>query len=285
MKSVLKTLIAQSLGRLGYEVVRRPRPYQTVEPWFSHPEAIADDAVPDGWFSNVLHMANRHYRPERLAYRRPSYGEDARVKYVCDFLDLRGKRVLELGPFEGYHSILLDKLGVGAHVAVEWKEDNYRKCLRIKAKYGLANLAVHRQDSEALYTGRARPEFDGDFDVVFCLGVLYHLSNPAAALEWFRRLGPCLFLGTHYIEPAALERYKRSRFIENALLSHQGRTYRGWGMRNVEAAGSGPAPIGFWPYEEDLVQMLAHAGYGRIEKLGKDLHNNVPHITVLAEAG
>lgn len=135
MKAVLKKLIAQSLARLGYEVVRRPRPYQIVEPWFSRTEAIADDVVSDTWRSNVLHMANRNYRPLRLVYWRPRWGDDARLKYICDFLDLRGKRVLELGPFEGYHSILLDKLGARAQVAVEWREENYRKCLRVRAKF------------------------------------------------------------------------------------------------------------------------------------------------------
>lgn len=283
MRTALKELIARSLGRLGYQVVRRPRPYHTVEPWFSQADAIADEVV-GGWASHVLHMANRHYRPPRLAYRRRIWGEDARLKYICDFLDLRGTRVLEIGPFEGYHSILLDKMGARAHVAVEWNEENYRKCLRIKAKYGLTNMELHRQNIEELYAGRERPRFEGDFDVVFCLGVLYHLSNPAWALEWFRQLGSCLFLGTHYIEPAALERYKRFRFIENYTVSHKGRTYRGWGMKRVDAAGSGPASIGFWPYEEDLAMMLEQAGYARVETLGKDLHNNVPHITLLAEA-
>lgn len=284
MRTIAKDAIAFLLARLGYEIVRRPRPYVKVEPWFSQAEPIADEAIADGWKSQVLHLRNRHHRPPRLGYRRLRWGEDTRLKYICDFLDVRDRRVLELGPFEGYYSVLLDKLGASRTVAVEWKEDNYRKCLRVKEKYGLASTEVYRQDLEELYRGRERPRFEGQFDLVFCVGVLYHLGNPAWALEWMRTLAPSLFLGTQYFEPAAIERYRRHRFIEDYAVEHAGRSYRGWGMKRIEAPGSGSAPIGLWPLEADLLRMLEHAGYDRVEVLGKDLHNDVPHITILAEA-
>ena len=53
-------------------------------------------------------MANRNYRPAVLQYRRSKYGDDQRLKYIVNFLDLRGPRTLEPGPFGGHHSVLLE---------------------------------------------------------------------------------------------------------------------------------------------------------------------------------
>jgi hypothetical protein len=36
-------------------------------------------------------------------------------------------------------------------------------------------------------------------------------------------------------------------------------------------------------YEEDLLSLLREVGYSRISVLGKDLQNDFPQITILAE--
>jgi len=81
-------------------------------------------------------------------------------------------RTLEIGPLEGHHSVLLEKMGVRENVAIESRDDNLRKCLRIKEKYRLDHTTFLQQDLERLYSGQEKPQFNGPFDLVFCLGVL-----------------------------------------------------------------------------------------------------------------
>jgi len=43
------------------------------------------------------------------------------------------------------------------------------------------------------------------------------------------------------------------------------------------------SPVSVMLYEEDLLSLLREVGYSRISVLGKDLQNDFPHITILAE--
>lgn len=52
----------------------------------------------------------------------------------------------------------------------------------LKAKYGLANLALHRLDL------RAAGELGGAFDVIICSGVLHHLADPAEGARALARM-------------------------------------------------------------------------------------------------
>ncbi len=91
-------------------------------------------------------------------------------------------------------------MGVRENIAIEARAENLRKCNRIKEKYGLEHTTFLQHDLEQLYSGQETPQFQGSFDLVFCLGVLYHVPDPAKALAWFRSQASALFLGTHYIE-------------------------------------------------------------------------------------
>jgi SAM-dependent methyltransferase len=240
-----------------------------------------DVPAPEGLFM----FANRSYRPARLLYRRSRFGDDQRLKYLLYFLDLRGLRTLELGPLTGYHSIILEKLGVRESVAVEGREDNYRLCLQVKERYQLERTTFVHQNIEAIYSGQEPAAFTGSFDVALCLGVLYHLPDPARALEWLRTQAPTLFLATHYFEPAEAKRYRSDKFTD-ASYRHRGRAYRVKQYREggLEDPHSGLSRFSLWPYEEDLIRMLEDAGYNEIHLLGRDLHNQKPHLTLLADA-
>jgi hypothetical protein len=230
-------------------------------------------------------MANRAYRPPRVPYERMPRGGDVRVKYLLYFLDLRGLRVLELGPRDGHQSIMLEKLGVAEVVAVEGRPENLEHCLRTKERYGLDRTTFHLADVEALARGSVPPPFEGTFDLVYCTGVLYHLREPAPVLEWCRRQAPTLFLQTHYVEEGAADRYRRPDFRDTTY-RHAGREYRA--MVFEEEAGNlraGLRASSIWLYERDLLAAIERAGFEHVSVLGKDVHASLPHITVLAEAG
>jgi len=253
--------------------------WNLLPPWIKDPPPIEQ-----GWLHHAPQMANKFYRPPRLAYYRGQYGEDYRLKYLLYFLDVRGQRVLELGPQEGHHSVMLEKLGVGELVAVEARPENIVKCNQIKARYHLDNTTFVQHNIEDLYNGKEAPKFAPPFDLVFCCGTLYHFPNPAKALEWCHKQAPTLFLGTHYFEPASPETYQNPNF-RPATLNHNGKSFQGMALgEDTRHLGSGLSELSFWPSEGDLVRMISDAGYKNISVLGKDLLNKNPHITILGES-
>ena len=87
----------------------------------------------------------------------------------------------------------------------------------------------------------------GEFDVVFCAGVLYHLSKPWEFLEQLPALAKRLFLDTHYstVDEAEVGGYTGSYFDEAPLTNPL----------------AGLVQTSFWPTYPNLVLMLLRAGY------------------------
>jgi SAM-dependent methyltransferase len=211
-------------------------------------------------------------------------GGDDRVKYLLYFLDLRDLRVLDLGPRDGHHTIMLEKMGAREIVSVEGRQQNYEECLRVKERFGLEKTTFYLGDVEELAAGRLAPPFSGTFDLVFCAGLLYHLTNPARALEWCRQQADELFLQTHYVEQAALDRYWPPHFADG-VFTHRGDEYRVKFFREKpDNVRSGLRDQSVWLYESDLLALLRLAGFDSVSVLGKDVHAGLPHITILAEA-
>jgi hypothetical protein len=270
----VKALIKKALRALGYEI-RRVDPPGAQWPQPDGP-APTDEVLAGPWLYHVLQMANQYYKPTTLRYHRTIYGEDERLKYITYFLDVRNQRVLEIGPLEGHHSVILEKMGVRENIAIESRVDNLQKCQRVKEKYGLEHTHFLQYDLERLYRKECVPSFSGNFDLVFCIGVLYHLPDPGLGLEWMRSQSNTLFLATHYYEgdPTQLADY-----------SYDGKSYRGYEIAEGGVADvlSGMSPTSLLLPEDDLLRLIFHVGYSRAWVLGKDLQNGHPDITILAE--
>lgn len=88
--------------------------------------------------------------------------------------DLTGKRVLDIGTWDGFFAFEMERRGASV-VAIDSTEiENFyvaRELLGSKVEY-------HVQDVYDL-----TPERNGYFDIVFFMGVLYHLKHPLLALE------------------------------------------------------------------------------------------------------
>jgi SAM-dependent methyltransferase len=101
-------------------------------------------------------------------------------------LEISGSTVLEVGAGIGDHtSFFLDR---GCQVLSTDARDENLKLLR--SRY--PNLSVKKLDMDD-------PDEDitGTFDIVYCYGLLYHLKNPAKAIEFMgRRCGKMLLLET-----------------------------------------------------------------------------------------
>jgi hypothetical protein len=280
----IKTLAKRAVRSVGFEVHRiteQPWPQPDTEP--PQDEILHDQR----WLYHASQMANRHYTPAKMQYRRTALGEDARIKYMAYFLDVRDQRVLEIGPWEGHHSIILEKMGVRENVSIEARLENLRKCNRIKEKYHLDRTTFLQHDLERLYRGEERSSFERGFDLVFCLGVLYHVPEPGKALEWFRSQSSTLFLGTHFVTSGDRETYTHNgreygcqHRVEGGHFDETG----AWQPVGGELSElSGTSSFNVHLFEDDLLALLRDCGYGKIHVLGRDLMYG-PHITILAMA-
>ncbi|MCC6589527.1 MAG: DUF1698 domain-containing protein [Bryobacterales bacterium] len=89
-------------------------------------------------------------------------------------LDLRGKRVLDIGAWDGWFSFAMERRGAEV-LAVDCVEiENFRYAHR---KLG------SKVDYRIMDIYDITPERVGRFDIVLCLGVIYHLKHPLLAIE------------------------------------------------------------------------------------------------------
>lgn len=86
------------------------------------------------------------------------------------------KNVLEIGPFDGYHTDLMNVYGVKTVTLVEPNKD---ACEYLKSNFDQSKHFVINDDIFNYLTN----DRTGQFDVVVCCGVLYHLHSPIHLLE------------------------------------------------------------------------------------------------------
>jgi tRNA (mo5U34)-methyltransferase len=123
---------------------------------------------------------------------------DRRHRAFNDAFPLAGRHVLEVGCFEGIHSISLMLLGARV-TGVDARTENVIKTLARTWAYGLRCEGV-LWDLE----GQAPPDAPPDWDVLHHVGVLYHQTNPVESLtELLARTRHAVLLDTHVAEDEA----------------------------------------------------------------------------------
>lgn len=107
------------------------------------------------------------------------------------------RSVLELGALEGGHSVALAEwVGDGGSVvALEGREQNLRRARLVLTASEVENVELRQADLEA-----ADLAAYGAFDLVFSIGVLYHMTDPMRLLHQMAAAAPRLFLWTHHSE-------------------------------------------------------------------------------------
>jgi SAM-dependent methyltransferase len=190
------------------------------------------------------------------------------VPWGVDLLGgVRGQRVVELGPLEGGHTFILDRMGAREVVAVEANTRAFLKCLISKELLGIPSArflcgdALRYLESEL---ARGAPKFD------LCLasGILYHFRNPVAALDLMTRISDRLLLWTMYFD----EEYIRSRpdlsakFTDATPAEYAGyrhTLYRQEYRESLDFRGfcGGSAADSAWMTRADVLGALDHFGF------------------------
>lgn len=94
--------------------------------------------------------------------------------------DCTGLRVLDLGARDGFFSFLLEKRGASEVVAIDHVPPD-KTGFSILKEIFQSNVAFH---TDNIYN--ISVEKYGQFDIVLCLGLLYHLRSPLLALDKIR---------------------------------------------------------------------------------------------------
>ncbi len=102
--------------------------------------------------------------------------DDLRRRYASFELpdDLTGKRILDIGCWDGFYSFEAERHGAEV-VAVDcWRSEKFFEAHRaLNSRVEFHEMSVYEIDREKL----------GTFDIVLFLGVLYHLQHPLLALQ------------------------------------------------------------------------------------------------------
>ncbi|MCW2541504.1 MAG: hypothetical protein JWN95_3229 [Frankiales bacterium] len=184
---------------------------------------------------------------------------------------VRGQRVVELGPLEGGHTYLLDRMGAAEVVAIEANTRAFLKCLVSKELLGIPSArflcgdALRYLESE-LARGAAK------FDFCLASGVLYHFLNPVAALDLMTRASDRLLLWTMYYD----EDYIRSRedlsvkFPKATAMEYDGYAhtlYRQEYQQSLDYKGfcGGSAASSAWMTRSDILGALDHFGFDVVD--------------------
>jgi tRNA (mo5U34)-methyltransferase len=122
----------------------------------------------------------------------PGINDCERVLQLLDLpMDLRGKRVLDIGTRDGFFAFVCERRGADV-VAVDYMPAEATG-FPIAAKF-LGSLVPYV--CENIYNLNSREL--GKFDIVLMLGLLYHLRDPLGALDIVRDLcEDSLYLETH----------------------------------------------------------------------------------------
>lgn len=216
--------------------------------------------------------------------------EDPRLAWaIAELNGLTGARVLELGPFEGMHSFMLEQAGAREVIAVEGLPRAYLRCLIAASILRLERVRFECGDFLALLR-----ETTEQFDVVVASGVLYHQVEPIELLTDVARIAPAVYIWTHYFDAERIAANPRLKDRFGPLVTahdRRGRPYQRAQHRYGTATLESPQFAGnvfagahtHWLPLEQILETLNGLGYANIRtSFDEPDHPNGPSIAIVA---
>ncbi|MFN2499544.1 MAG: class I SAM-dependent methyltransferase [Pyrinomonadaceae bacterium] len=223
------------------------------------------------WKCFVADSRGRRFGNAAWAGKRcePQAVPDPRIILLHERFDLVDKHVLEVGCFEGIHTVGLSMFARQV-TAVDARIENVVKTIVRCALFGYCPT-IFKCDIET----RPLAYEDLACDVLHHVGVLYHLKDPVSHLhdlQRFVRFG--VMLDTHYAHQAeATESYE----VDGRVYNYK--RYREYGH---DDPFSGTSDHSKWLQLDDLKALLAEAGFNEIEIVEKRDERNGPRVLLMA---
>lgn len=259
---------------------------ESVPLWY-HVLELGPDLVTPGWFD---------LRP---------------IVELLPWPDVRGKRCLDVGPWDGFLSFELERRGAAEVVAVDigdvaewdWPLRNRRSGPLAVSGGGetttgrgfevAKRLLDSKVERRVLSVYELGPDAVGTFDVVVCGSLLLHLKNPIGALEAIRSVCTEAFLSAEQIDPILAIAHRRA-----PAARQRGGEKGQWWIPNPRGHAEMVAAAGFEierttrPYAIPLAPGHADARPGRLRRRlgllpGRLLTRGpgMPHAALLARPG
>ena len=211
-------------------------------------------------------MFGKMYSPKKR--NEPQVIPDRRIVELNRRYGLMGKQVLEVGCFEGIHTIALTQLGAKVS-AFDGRIENVVKTL-VRCWAMEAEVNVFHWNLE----NKKPISVDINCDILHHVGVLYHLSKPLEHLSVILpSVKQAIMLDTHIAPETNLQM---------GILD--GFNYRFYKFRESgrSAPFAGLADYAEWPVLDDLVEFLKISGFNNVEVAEHRAERNGPRVLIYA---
>ena len=176
---------------------------------------------------------------------------------------MQGRDILELGPLEGGHSYLLDRLGAKSVTAVEANSRAYLKCLVAKETLGMPRVRFLLGDCLEFLKAPGP-----HYDVAIACGILYHLTNPVELFKLLARRCDALFLWTVYYDPEFVAKnpvpgakFTDSVEMEYDAFKHTVHRFNYGQSLNWKGFCGGGEVFSYWMEKPDILAALEKYGF------------------------
>jgi hypothetical protein len=212
--------------------------------------------------------------------------EDARITWAVEqFGGIQNQNILELGPLEGGHTYMLERLGAASITSVEANTRAYLKCLITKEILNLKK--AHFLCGDCIEYLKQSPSL---FDICFSSGILYHMINPVELIALISKISHKVFIWTHYYDSNIIhsQPHLAVKFPDQFSHEYQGFSHtlcRQEYQISLDYTGfcGGSQPHSHWMLREDILSCLRYFGFEDI-RIGFDHpnHSNGPCMAIVA---
>lgn len=174
------------------------------------------------------------------------------IDRLDELFPLRGKSVIEFGPFDGCQTAGLVQCGAARVTCIEARAENATKTRTAAEIFGWSQVRVAMDDFHNADAGKY-----GRHDLAFAHGVYYHAVAPFVFLENLCSLSDAIFIGGF----CATDGSPASPWLE---LGHGGRTYRAKQYQEITNFTAGVNAVAYFFHGDDLRRFFTERGY-RVE--------------------
>jgi len=205
--------------------------------------------------------------------------------FLSEFGSLVGKKVLELGYLEGFHTYMLEQAGAESILGIDANTRSYLKSLVTKEVMGMKKAKFLCGD----FMRYLEECGDTNYDIIVASGVLYHMENPVKLLYNLSRHSDVVYIWTQYYDINEINKiYGKENFQTADIIEYGG--FKCTAHKNEygiarESPGymAGMKPFSYWLEKKDIIDCLKFFGFNEIKTNIDAVGPNGPSICILGK--